>query len=501
MEQRRQYLVIDLKSFYASVECVERGLDPLSTNLVVADPNRTEKTICLAVSPSMKAYGIPGRPRLFEVVQIIDEVNRKRKLNVPGCRFSGKSVLDSELKDNPDLEVDYIVAQPRMAKYVACSDRIYNIYLRYVAPEDIHVYSVDEVFIDVTPYLSTYKMSARELAIKMIREVLDETGVTATAGIGTNMYLCKVAMDIMAKKIPAGPDGVRIAELDEEKYRRELWGHRPITDFWRVGRGTARTLDMYGIRTMGQLARASLKYEPFLYKLFGVNAELLIDHAWGYESCTMKEIKEYRPVNRSLCSGQVLSEPYTYEKARVVVQEMADNIALKMFDHGVVTDQLHLSVRYDTECLTNPAIRSKYKGDIRRDHYGRLVPKRTHGIANLEVPTSSCNSIVSAIAELYDKVANPNLLIRRLSITANHIMLEDEVKHEDYRQLALFEDYEVLRREKQQKAEERAKERSMQETLLNIKKKFGKNAILKGLNYAEGATARERNQQIGGHKA
>ena len=475
MNTERQYIAIDLKSFYASVECVERGLDPLDTCLVVADPSRTEKTICLAVSPALKSYGIGGRPRLFEVVQKVREVNRQR-----GC--SGKSHSKKELDAHRELAVDYLVAQPRMAHYIQYSTRIYEIYLRYIAPEDIHVYSIDEVFMDVTSYLKSYRMTAHELTMKIIREVLAETGITATAGIGTNLYLCKVAMDIVAKKMPADKDGVRIAELDEMTYRRLLWEHTPLTDFWRVGRGTAARLATYGIL------------------LFGVNAELLIDHAWGWEPVTMDLIKAYRPETSSISSGQVLQSPYTVAKARNVVLEMTDSLSLDLVDKKLVTDQLVLTIGYDTESLTDRNIREKYQGKVTTDRYGRQVPVHAHGTANMERPTSSESILMEKAGELFDRIVNPDLLVRRITLSANHLVHETDIQPNSRAvQLDLFTDYEQL--EKEQKAEEAmlAKERRRQEAVLQIKKKFGKNAILKGLNYADGATQRERNQQIGGH--
>ena len=481
---QRQYIAIDLKSFYASVECVDRGLDPLTTNLVVADASRTEKTICLAVSPSLKAYGIGGRARLFEVVQRVREVNydRKRKAN---WRFTGKSFNDTELKAHPDWELDYIAAPPRMAP-----------------PEDIHVYSIDEVFMDVTAYLKSYKMTAHELAMKMIRDVLKQTGITATAGIGTNMYLCKVAMDIVAKHIPADKDGVRIGELDEMTYRQQLWNHRPLTSFWRVGKGIAERLAPYGIDTMGKIARLSLQNEELLYSLFGVNAELLIDHAWGWEPCTMDLVKAYRPESNSFSSGQVLQCAYDFKKARVVIQEMADAAALDLVAKKLVTDQLVLTVGYDIESLTNPAIRAKYNGPVTTDYYGRQVPKHAHGTANLDRQTSSSSIIRKAVAELYDRIVNPDLLIRRLNLTTNHVVDESSVKKDAVpQQLDLFTDYEELERKKKEEQAALDKERRMQEAQLAIKQRFGKNAILKGLNFEEGATAKERNAQIGGHKA
>lgn len=469
----RIYIAIDLKSFYASVECVERGLDPLTAKLVVADESRTEKTICLAVSPALKAYGIPGRARLFEVYQ----------------KARG---------------VDFIIAMPRMAKYIEVSCKIYDIYLKYIAPEDIHVYSIDEVFMDVTDYLPTYKKSVHELAMTIIRDVLKQTGITATAGIGTNMYLCKVAMDIMAKKQPADKDGVRIAYLDEMSYRQQLWNHFPLTDFWRVGHGIADRLAKYGLDTMGKIARQSVENEELLYRLFGVNAELLIDHAWGWEPCTIDYVKAYKPETNSMSSGQVLTEPYTFAKARNVVMEMADAISLELVENRLVTDQLILIVSYDRESLTRPEIASLYHGEVVMDYYGRPVPKHAHGTANLDEHTSSTKEIISAVMSLYDSMVNKDLLIRRLNICTNHIVPENlPHRKEDVGEIQLdfFVDNESIAKRKQAKKAEREKERRMQETLLNIKHRFGKNAILKGTSYAEGATAKDRNKQIGGHKA
>ena len=491
--QQRQYIAIDLKSFYASVECVERGLDPLDTCLVVADASRTEKTICLAVSPALKAYGMGGRPRLFEVVQKVREANRRRGRQ-------GKSYSKKELDSHPEYAIDYFVAPPRMAHYIEYSTRIYNLYLRYIAPEDIHVYSIDEVFMDVTEYLGMYGMTAHELAIKIIREVLAETGITATAGIGTNMYLCKIAMDIVAKKMPADKDGVRIAELDEMSYRRQLWEHTPLTDFWRVGRGIANRLAPYGIHTMGDIARCSIKHEDFLYKLFGVNAELLIDHAWGWEPVTMDMVKAYRPETKSISSGQVLQCAYTADKARNVVLEMADSVSLELIDKRLVTDQLVLTVGYDIESLTRPEIRAKYSGRITTDHYGRQVPVHAHGTINIEDPTSSATVLIEKVAELYDRIIHPDLLVRRLTLSINHLTHEEDVKSKPQAiQLDLFTDYEELKRQQEAEEAELYKERRRQEAVLRIKKMYGKNAILKGLNYADGATQRDRNQQIGGH--
>ena len=471
-QQQRTYITIDLKSFYASVECVYRGLDPLSTNLVVADESRTEKTICLAVSPSLKAYGIGGRARLFEVYQ----------------KARG---------------VDFIIAPPRMAHYIEVSTKVYQTYLKYIAPEDIHVYSIDEVFMDVTAYLHSYKMTAHQLAMKMIRDVLATTGITATAGIGTNMYLAKVAMDIVAKKMPADKDGVRIAELDEMSYRRELWDYRPLTKFWRVGRGIAEKLAVYGIDTMGKIARMSIQNEGLLYRLFGVNAELLIDHAWGWEPCTIEAVRAYRPETNSFSSGQVLQEPYTFKKARVVIREMAEGMALDLVSKRLVTDQLVLTVGYDAECLTRPEIREKYHGEITTNHYGKPVPKHAHGTFNFERPTSSSRLIMDGATELFDRCMNPDLLIRRLNLTTNHVVSEASVSAQDCapQQLDLFTDYEALEKQRQAEQAKLDKERRMQEAQLKIKKRFGKNAILRGLNFEEGATAKERNKQIGGHKA
>ena len=498
----RSYIAIDLKSFYASVECVARGLDPLTTNLVVADVSRTDKTICLAVSPSLKAYGIGGRARLFEVQQRLRQVNYERQMKSPSRQLTGKSWFDKELQEHPDWAVDYIAAPPRMAHYVEVSNKIYNIYLRYVAPEDIHVYSIDEVFMDVTNYLRSYKMTPHELTIKMIRDVLKETGITATAGIGTNMYLCKVAMDIVAKKAPADADGVRIAELDEMSYRRQLWDYRPITKFWRVGKGTAERLALYGIDTMGKLARTSLNNEKLLYQLFGVNAELLIDHAWGWEPCTIEAVKAYRPATNSFSSGQVLQSPYTFKKARVVIREMAEAMALKLVSRRLVTSPLIITVNYDRECLENPDIRALSNGEVTKDYYGRMVPKHAHGTVNLKQQTSSSRLIMKAVEELYDSIVNTDLLVRRLNITAANVVSEEIAKNKKVpEQLDIFTDYEALNRQREEERKALEKERRMQEAQLKIKQRYGKNAILRGLNFDEGATAIERNKQIGGHKA
>lgn len=500
-EQQRTYIAIDLKSFYASVECMDRGLDPLTTNLVVADVSRTEKTICLAVSPSLKAYGIGGRARLFEVVQRVREINNERKRQA-GWRMTGKSYNAPELKANPSLELDYIAAPPRMAHYIEVSTKVYQTYLKYIAPEDIHVYSIDEVFMDVTAYLRTYKMTAHELAMEMIRDVLATTGITATAGIGTNMYLCKVAMDIMAKKSPADKDGVRIAELDEMSYRKQLWDYQPLTKFWRVGSGIAQKLAIYGIDTMGKLARLSVQNEELLYQLFGVNAELLIDHAWGWEPCTMDVVKAYRPKTNSFSSGQVLQSAYSWTKARIVLQEMADQAALDLVAKRLVTDQIILTVGYDRESLTDPGIKAKYKGAVTTDYYGREVPKQAHGTANLEYKTSSSKLITAAVTKLFDSIVNKDLLVRRINLSVNNVVDETMAdQSKDPEQLDLFVDYEALKKERQEKQAALDKERRMQEAQLAIRKRFGKNAILKGLNFEEGATAKMRNEQIGGHKA
>jgi len=473
------YIAIDLKSFYASVECVERGLDPISTRLVVADEERTEKTICLAVSPALKKYGIPGRARLFEVVQ-------KAK----------------------QLHLDYIIAKPQMALYLEYSTRIYEIYLRYIAPEDIHVYSIDEVFMDVTQYLDTYRMTAGELASKIICEVRDEIGITATAGIGTNMYLCKVALDIMAKHVKPDANGVCVAQLDEMSYRRLLWNHRPLTDFWRVGKGYQKKLEEHGLFTMGDIARCSLggpmdyHNEDLLYKLFGINAELLIDHAWGWEPTRIELVKQYKPEVNCVSSGQVLQSPYDYEKAKLIVREMTDLLVLDLVDKRLMTDQMVLTVGYDIENLSNPDIRSKYSGEITTDFYGRKVPKHAHGTTNLGRMTSSTKLITDAVIELYERIVNPDLLVRRVTIVANRLTQEGSVREkESYEQLSLFTDYDALQKEREEEKEALTKERRLQEAMLSVKKRYGKNAMLKGMNLQEGATTIERNNQIGGHRA
>lgn len=545
----KTYISIDLKSFYASVECMERGLDPLNTNLVVADASRTQKTICLAVSPSLKAYGIPGRARLFEVEQKVKEANARRQTRAPKNILDGKSVFATELNENPNLAIDYIAAKPRMALYMSKSTQIYDVYLRYIAPEDIYAYSVDEVFIDASGYLKTYGLNAHDFARLLVREVFKETGITATAGIGPNLYLCKIAMDIGAKHTEADADGVRIAELDEYSYRRLLWDHRPITDFWRVGRGYAKKLAKKSIFTMGDIARCSLGTssdyynEDLLYKMFGVNAELLIDHAWGYEPCTLAEVKSYRPQRKSLVSGQVLQNAYTYEKTRIVVREMMELLALDLVDKELLTNQIVLTVGYDIENLSDPERRKAYKGEITVDGYGREIPKHAHGTGNLPFSTSSTKLTTDCVLEVFDRVVDESLLTRRISITANNLVLESEYKREsevasaEPEQISMFDmlagggtpqerepasskdnsSYSERGEEKPRnsvvaesisgsaasdKSEDALeKEKQVQEAMLKIKKRFGKNAILKGTNLQEGATAKERNAQIGGHKA
>lgn len=502
------YIAIDLKSFYASVECVERGLNPLTTNLVVADGSRTNKTICLAVSPSLKSHGVPGRPRLFEVIRKVNEANMVRKKRARIYNFSGKSYDDLALRDHPDLGIDYLVATPRMALYLEYSTRIYEVYLKYIAPEDIHVYSIDEVFIDVTPYLETYQQTPRELVMTILQDVLKTTGITATAGIGTNLYLAKIAMDIVAKRSPPDQNGVRVAELDEMAYRKQLWNHRPLTDFWRVGKGYARKLEEVGLETMGDIARCSLgqhdEYynESLLYRLFGVNAELLIDHAWGWEPCTIADIKAYRPSTKSLGSGQVLHSAYTFEDARLVVREMTDLLVLDLVEKGLLTDQMVLTINYDRESLTSPGTQGKYTGPITKDSYGREVPKHAHGTTNLAEPTSSTTLIIDAVLELYDQIVNPNLLVRKINITAGRVIEKDEfIKSSAPIQLSLFADSVELQNQEEELETVLQKEKQAQEAIVNIQKKYGKNSILKGMNLLDEATARDKNQRIGGHKA
>lgn len=473
----------------------------MTTNLVVADLSRTEKTICLAVTPSLKSYGVSGRARLFEVVQKVKEVNNGRRYKAPGRQLEGASSDDTEIKSNPKLALDYIVAPPRMAHYMEYSTRIYNVYLKYIAPEDIHVYSIDEVFIDLTHYLGTYKKSAHDMAQMIIKDVLKTTGITATAGIGTNLYLAKIAMDIMAKKMPADENGVRIAELDEMSYRKNLWDHKPLTDFWMVGKGIAKKLEDNYMFTMGDVARCSHYDEDRLYKLFGVNAELLIDRAWGWEPVTIAEIKAYKPKSNSLSVGQVLHCPYDYEMAKLIVKEMIDAHVLELVDKGLVTDQLVLDVGYDIENLTDPERSAKYHGEIKTDFYGRKIPKHAHGTANLKEKTSSSHIITDAMMELYDRIVDKNLLIRRLNIATCKLIREEDVEIKEYaEQLTLFDDPEALLRSREKEKAALEREKRMQKAVIGIKKRFGKNAILKGMNLQEGATAKDRNAQIGGHK-
>lgn len=490
------FICIDLKSFYASVECAARGLDPLQTNLVVADASRTEKTICLAVSPSLKAIGVPGRPRLFDVVQLVRQENERRRRRAPHQTFADKSGNAAALAANPALELDYIVAAPRMARYMEISTQIYQVYLRYIAPEDIHVYSIDEVFIDVTNYLQTYRCTAHELALRMVRDVLRESGITATAGIGTNLYLAKIAMDIVAKKMPADKDGVRIAELDEMSYRQQLWDHRPLTDFWRIGHGTARRLAQEYIYTMGDLARFSETGEDKLFRMFGVNAELLIDHAWGCEPCTMQMIKHYRPENHSIGQGQVLSEPYSFEKGRLIVREMTDLLVLELVRHGLVTDQIVLTVGYD-----HTGIPQDYDGILETNHYGKRIPKSAHGSVNLNRQTASTKLILEAVMQLYNRIVDPKLSVRRMYVAANHVIREQDAEAERPLQYGLFDDIEALERRREQEQVYLAKERRLQSAIIALKNKYGKNAVLKGMNFREGATTIARNGQVGGHRA
>ncbi len=508
-EKKKQYIAIDLKSFYASVECAERGLDPLDANLVVADESRTDKTICLAVSPSLKEIGVPGRARLFEVKQRLQQYNNERKRKAPGRRFEGKSIYKSRLSSDPSLEADMIIATPRMKYYMDYSRSIVEIYMRYVSFDDILVYSIDEVFIDVTGYLSVYNMTAQEFAMMLIRQVMQETRITATAGIGTNMYLAKIAMDIVAKHIPADENGVRIAELDEMSYREQLWTHRPLTDFWRVGHGIARRLEANGLYTMGDIARCSegpansFYNEELLYKMMGVNAELLIDHAWGWEPTEIADCKAYKPESKSLSQGQVLSRPYSVEEGRIVVREMADQLSMDLVKQGLVSGQVVLNVSYDRENLSDPAKAAKYKGPVENDHYGRPVPKGVHGSQNLKRPTSSTSQIIQAVSDIYDRIVDPALSVRRFNVALTNIVTEAEAQEsaDSPVQLDLFGDYAAKEEAQQAEAGELEKERSIQKALLDIRNRYGKNSIVKGLNMQKGATAMERNKQIGGHKA
>ena len=505
MEQKRNiYMAIDLKSFYASVECISRKLDPLTTNLVVADVGKTQKTICLAVTPSLKKFGISGRARLFEVIQKVNEINRQRKRKAPGHTFTGESYDETELLQHPEYAMTYIAAPPRMAHYLEISTEIYNIYLKYISPKDIHVYSIDEVFLDVTGYLKAYQTSPRELAKRMILDILNTTGITATAGIGTNLYLCKVAMDIVAKRIRPDADGVRLAQLDEIRYRKLLWKHQPLTDFWRIGKGISKKLAQIGLYTMGDIAKCSLGKpediynEDRLYQLFGINAQLLIDHAWGYEPCTMEDIKAYQPQHTSISTGQVLHCPYDYEKTRLVIKEMLDLLALALVDKQQVTDQIILSVGYDIENLD----KKSYTGEVTTDRYGRKIPKHAHGTANLKRHTASCRLMSEAVMELFDRIVNPQLTVRRIHISANHILDEQQIPAMEMReQMDLFTDYEALTQQELQENKQLEKEKRLQQATLQIKKKYGKNAVLKGMNLEEGANTIQRNKTIGGHKA
>ena len=513
-------IAIDLKSYYASVEATDRRYDPLTTNLVVADESRTEKTICLAVSPSLKAYGISGRARLFEVFQRVKEINAERlqraiQLGVAvtdpetGKKGFVASSFDAEaLAADPSLELSFIIAPPRMLLYEKISTQIFSIYLKYVSKEDIHVYSIDEVFMDVTSYLNTYDMTAHELAITMIREVLYTTGITATAGIGTNLYLAKVAMDIVAKHVPADKDGVRIAELNEMSYRELLWCHRPLTDFWRIGKGIAKRLETLGCYTMGDIARLSVQNEDLLYKILGINAELLIDHAWGWEPTEIKTIKQYKPQTNSLSSGQVLSEPYDFSHGRLIVKEMTELLSLDLVRKGLVTKKLVLTIGYDRESLIwsrNGYVVARtgkpYKGMVNMDYYGRPAPKHAHGTENIDRWTSSSRRIMDAIMRLYDRIIDPDLLIRRINVVAENIIQEKDIPPEAPEQLSFFVDYQA--RDAQRAAEDAAdeKEKRMQRATLALQQKFGKNAVLKGMNLQEGGTTIARNAQIGGHRA
>ena len=498
MQEEHIYIAIDLKSFYASVECMERNLNPLTTNLVVADKSRTEKTICLAVSPSLKAYGIPGRARLFEVVQKVKEVNIQRKRKIGNKEFEGSSYLAEELDKNNMLELDYIAAPPRMALYIDYSTRIYNVYLKYFSPDDIFVYSIDEVFCDITHYLKTYKMTPKELTTKVMHDVYNTTGITSTAGIGTNLYLAKVAMDIGAKHVKPDKNGVRIAELNEISYRELLWNHRPITDFWRVGKGISRSLEKHRIYTMGDIARTSLENEELLYKLFGVNAELLIDHAWGWEPCTIESVKSYVPEKNSISSGQVLHKPYNYEKTKLIVKEMTELLTLDLAQKNLVTNQIVLTIGYDIENLIDPEIIKDYTGEVTIDRYGRKIPKHAHGTINIDHKTASTKTIMEATMKLYDRITNPKLLTRRINITANNVVDKSKVNEEkDFEQIDLFGNY--IKKEKTLKKEE--DESRIQKAMLHIKNKYGKNAIIKGMNLQEGGTTIDRNRQIGGHSS
>ena len=485
----RIYACIDLKSFYASVECVKRNLNPLDTNLVVADSTRTEKTICLAVSPSLKQYGLPGRARLYEVMQKIKEINKIRLKDNNYHKSASKSYLDSELKSNKNLELDLIIASPNMKLYIDYSTKIYDIYLKYLSKEDIYVYSIDEVFCDITDYLDTYKLSKEELVTKIIKDIYDTTGITATAGIGTNMYLCKIAMDIVAKHTKPNSYGVRIASLDEMSYRKLLWSHVPLTDFWRVGKGYATKLNEHNIYTMGDIALCSINNEDLLYDLFGVNAELLIDHAWGYESCTMKDIKSYKPLNNSISSGQVLRCPYNYNDTKIIIKEMTDSLVLDLVKKNLITDSVALVIDYDIN-------KKQYNGTLTLDHYGRKVPKPSNGRINLDYKTYSQEIIIPKIIELYNKIVNKSLLIKRVTIVFNNLEQESKISNKKiYKQINLFNINKVNEISRLQE------ENKLNKTVIELKEKYGKNAVLKGINLLECSTMVERNNQIGGHKA
>ena len=510
MSNTKQYIAIDLKSFYASVECAERGLDPLDANLVVADESRTDKTICLAVSPALKSLGIPGRPRLFEAKQKMALANHERRKKAPGGKFRCQSIYASHLAADPSLEIDMVIATPRMEYYMHYSRSIVEIYLRYVSMEDILVYSIDEVFIDATPYLEANGMTAHEFAMMLIRQVLKETKITATAGIGSNMYLAKVAMDIVAKKMPADQDGVRIAELDEMSYRENLWCHKPLTDFWRIGHGIARRLEQNGMYTMGDIARCSVgqpngRYNAeLLYKLFGVNAELLIDHAWGWEPTEIADCKAYTPESKSLSSGQVLSRPYSFEEGRIVVQEMADGLAMDLVRKGLMTDQVVLDVAYDVSNLRDPKIAAAYNGTVKEDWYGRQAPQRVHGSHYLGRYLSASGRIIEAVCEIYDRLVDRNLYVRRFNVVVCRLLTVQEAQEKEDNappeQMSLFRDYAAENKAKQAEDAELEKERKMQEALLQIRDRYGKNSVVKGLNLRDGATAIERNNQVGGHR-
>lgn len=516
---------IDLKSFYASAELADRSLDPLTTNLVVADESRTEKTICLAVSPSLKAHGIPGRARLFEVIEKVKQVNAERFRNALRLgvlpkdpetgryHFSASSFDANALAADPSLELTYLIAPPRMKLYEEISTKIFGIYMKYVSPEDIHVYSIDEVFMDVTSYLKTYQMTAHELAITMIREVLAETGITATVGIGTNLYLAKVAMDIVAKHVPADKDGVRIAELNEQTYRELLWCHRPITDFWRVGKGIAKRLEALACFTMGDVARLSEQNEDLLYSALGINAELLIDHAWGWEPADIRTIKSYKPETNSISSGQVLMEPYDTEKAKLIVREMTELLVLDLVRKKLVTKQVVLTINYDRTSIeydyhgrsiadsTFKVVKTgkRFKGKVKHDYYGRICPEHAHGTGTVDRWTSSTRRIMDVMIGLYDRIIDPDLFVRRITVVAANLIPEDEIPADAPEQMSLFVDYDALEKQKKKDSEEDAKEKRLQEATLKLKEKFGKNAVLKGMNLQEGATTILRNQQIGGH--